>query len=80
MPVLKLKKKSSIAIKLLSFLKDVDIEKELVSNKISFGGKNYKYFIDYLYKGNKVKPVNIMLPITSAYVKSMIDKLNGCIF
>ena len=61
-------------------MKDVDIEKELVSNKISFGGKNYKYFIDYLYKGNKVKPVNIMLPITSAYVKSMIDKLNGCIF
>ena len=27
------------------FLKDVDIEKVLVSNKISFGEKNYKYFI-----------------------------------
>ena len=53
---------------------------KLVSNKISFGGKNYKYFIDYLYKGNKVKLVSIMLPITSAYVKSMMDKLNGCIF
>ena len=29
-------------------LKDVDIEKALVSNKISFGEKNYKYFIGYL--------------------------------
>ena len=79
MLILKLKTKSSTARKLLSFLQDADIEKELVSNKISFGRKNYKYFIDYSYKGNKVKPVNIMLPI-SAYVKSMMDKLNGCIF
>ena len=31
------------------FLKDVDIEKVLVSNKISSGEKNYKYFIGYLY-------------------------------
>ena len=52
------------------FLGDVDIEKVLVSNKISFGEKNYKYFIGYLYNGNKVKPLNIMLPKTSAYVKS----------
>ena len=52
------------------FLVDVDIEKVLVSNKISFGAKNYKYFIGYLYYGNKVKPLNIMLPKTSAYVKS----------
>ena len=52
------------------YLKDVDIEKVLVSNKISFGGKNYKYFIGYLYNDNKVKPLHIMLPKTSAYVKS----------
>ena len=26
-------------------LKNVDIKKALVSNKISFGEKNYKYFI-----------------------------------
>ena len=38
-----------------AFLGDPDIEKVLVSNKISFGKKNYKYFIDYLYDGNKVK-------------------------
>ena len=49
---------------------DVDIEKVLVSNKISFDEKKYKYFIGYLFNGNKVKPLNIMLPDTSAYVKS----------
>ena len=27
------------------FLRDVDIKKALVTNKIYFGGKNYKYFI-----------------------------------
>ena len=42
--------------KTLIFSKDVDIEKVLVSNKISFGGKNYKYYISYLYNDNKVKP------------------------
>ena len=31
------------------FLKDVDTEKLLVSSKISFGERNYKYFIGYLY-------------------------------
>ena len=27
------------------------------------------YFIGYFYNGNKVKPLNIMLPKTRAYVK-----------
>ena len=49
---------------------DVDIEKVLLSNKISFCEKIYKYFIVYLYNGNKVKPLNIMLPKTSAKIKS----------
>ena len=65
MGILKLKK-----INFTIFLKDVDIEKVLVSNKISFGEKNYKHFIGYLYNDNKVKPLNIMLARTSAYVKS----------
>ena len=51
-------------------LRYVDIEKVLVSKKISFGEKNSKYFIGYLYKDHKVKPLYIMLPKTSAYVKS----------
>ena len=47
-------------------MKDVDIEKVLVSNKIYFGEKNYKYFIGYLYNDDKVKPLTYK---TSAYVK-----------
>ena len=51
-------------------MEDADIEKVLVSKLISFGEKNDKYFVGYLYNDNKVKPLNIMLPKTSAYVKS----------
>ena len=47
---------------------DVDIEKVLVSDKISFGEK---YFIGYLYNGNKFKPLNIMLLKTSTYVTKL---------
>ena len=57
-------------IRILFFLGDLDIEKVLLSNKISFGEKNYKYFISYFYNSNKVKPLYVMLPKTSAYVKS----------
>ena len=49
---------------------DVDMGKVLVSKKISFGEKNYKYFIGYLYDNYKVKPLYIMLPKTTAFVKS----------
>ena len=49
---------------------DVDIGKVLVSNKTSLGEKNYKYFIGYLHNDDKVKPLHIMLPKTSAYVNS----------
>ena len=52
------------------FLRDVDIKKALVTNKISFGGKNYKYFIGYLYDNHKVKPLHIMLPKSTTCVKS----------
>ena len=51
-------------------LRDVDIKKLLVSNKIFFGGKNYKFFIRYLHNDHKVSPLHIMFPKTSAYVKS----------
>ena len=49
---------------------DLDIEKVLVSKNISLGEKHYKYFIGYLYDNHKVKPLHIILPGTSAYVKS----------
>ena len=50
-------------------LRDADIEKVLVSSKIYSGEKDYKYFVGYLYKDNKVKPLHIMLTKTSVYVK-----------
>ena len=46
MAILKLRKKN-LPSKDYYFLEDVDIEKLLVSNKISLGEKNYKYFIGY---------------------------------
>ena len=51
-------------------MKDVDVEKVLVTKKISFGEKNSKYFVGYLHNNHKVKPLHIMLPKTSVYVKS----------
>ena len=62
--------------KILIPLRDVDIEKVSVSNKISFCEKNYKYFIGYLYNDKKVKPVHIFIPKTSANVKSFDGQTN----
>ena len=50
-------------------MKDVAIEKVLVSSKISFGGKSYNLIV-YLYNDNKVQPLQRMLPKASVYVKS----------
>ena len=49
---------------------DIDIGKVLVYNKISSCEICYKYFLVYLHNCIKVKPLNIMLTKTSAYVKS----------
>ena len=46
----------------------LDVNSALVSKKVSFGEKYYKYFICYLYDDCKIKPLYIMLPKTSAYV------------
>ena len=61
MGILKLKKKVLIF---------PDIEKVLVFHKISFGEKDYKYFIGYFYNSYKAMPLYIMLHKTRAYVKS----------
>ena len=53
-----------------NFLKQAYIEKVLVSKNISSVERNSKYFIGYLYNDYKVRPLHIMLPKTSAYVKS----------
>ena len=58
--ILKLKKKKNLpSYRRPLLLGDVDIEKVSVSNKISFGERNYKYFIGYLYDNHKVKPKTI---------------------
>ena len=50
-------------------LRDVNIEIVLVSNKISFDKKTYKYFIGYSQNNYKVNPLRIMLPKTTGYAK-----------
>ena len=40
-------------------MRDFDIDKVLVSKRISFGERNYKYFIGYLYNNHKVQPLQI---------------------
>ena len=47
-----------------NFLKDVDIEKIVVLEKI------YKHFIGCLHNDYNITPLHTMLPKTSAYVKS----------
>ena len=48
-----------------------DINSILISSMISSGEKIYKYFIGYKDDDDdyKIKPLHIMLPKTSAYVK-----------
>ena len=65
-----MKKIHFTAIKVLLLKEDVDIEKVLVSNKISSGEKSYKYFIGYLNDDYKVKPLHLMHRKTSSYAKS----------
>ena len=40
-----------------------------MSSKISFGTKKHKQFLGYFYKDHKVKPLHIMLPKRSSYLK-----------
>ena len=67
--ILKLKKKKFLLKKFI-FFKRLDIEKVLVSKNISSVEKYCKYFIGYLHNYFKVKPLHIMLPKTSPYLKS----------
>ena len=65
---MKLKNKNFTAIK-VSLLEDVDPDNSLVYKKISSGEKCCIYFIGYLYDDYKIKPLHLMLPNTSAYLK-----------
>ena len=56
------------------FLNIVDIDNKLISKKISFREENYKYFLGYIDADYKIKPFSIILPNTSAYIKSYDTK------
>ena len=58
--ILRLKKKNLPPQKRYFFKKNVDIEKVLVSSKISSDEKNYKYFIGDMYNNDKVNLLHIM--------------------
>ena len=53
-----------------TFLKDVDIDNLLISNKISSSKKNYKNFIGYIDSDYESKLFSIILSKTRAYLKS----------
>ena len=63
-----LKSKNIINVKDLFYKKNIDINKIVVSNKVSFGKKGFKYFIGYK-DARKIKPLCIFLPKMSAYRK-----------
>ena len=62
------------------FLKDVDIDNILISDKIFFNDKYYKYFIVYINGDYKIKSFSIIFSKTSAYVKSYNSETNECNF
>ena len=63
-----IEKRRSHLYKNLTFLKDVDIDKILISNKTSSGEKNYKRFIGYLDGDYKIMSLHIMIPKMSTYI------------
>ena len=57
--------RTKISKEILTF-GNIEIEK----SKFYFDEKHYSYFVGYLYNDYKVKSLHIILPKTSAYVKS----------
>ena len=57
-----------------NFFKDVDIDNISISDKVTSGEKNYKYFICYMDDDCKTKPFSIIFPKMSTYVKSYDGK------
>ena len=46
-------------------IKNIDVNEKVVSNKVSFGKKGFKYFIAYKH-AKKIRPLCIYLPKMSA--------------
>ena len=80
--IFKLKKKN-YCHKNPIFLNDVDIEKVQYLKRFIRVIKNYKYFkknYEYLYNDDRVKPLHIMPPKTSTYVKSYDEQIKWMCF
>lgn len=56
-------------------IKNVNIDKIMISNKASFCKKRFKYFIGYDYD-DKNKPLCIMFPQITVYAKSFDETKN----
>ena len=54
-------------------IEDVDIDKILISNNVSCVKENYKFFISYRSYDYEIKSLSIILPETTAYVRSYDD-------
>ena len=64
--------------KYLIDINNVDIDKILISNKISFGSKGFQCFIGYK-DDNRIKPLCMVLPKISRYGKRF-DETNCMLF
>ena len=54
-------------------IKNIDITKIVVSNKVSFGKKSFNYFI--AYKNVEIRPLHLFLP----KIEETLLKLNICL-
>ena len=52
----------------------VDTAKPLISSKVSFGKRGYKHSIGYKNDDYKIKPLWIILPKMSGYLKSLFKQ------
>ena len=65
MGILKIKKQKFHQHKIPISIKNIDINKTVVSNKFSFGKKGFKYFIGH--KDVEIRPLCIFLPKMDVY-------------
>ena len=78
MVTLKPKNKNFTKIKDQFQLKNIDINKIVISNKVSFSKKIFEHFNDYKY-GKKGRPLCIFLPKMRAFEETLM-KVNTCLF
>ena len=58
-------------------MKNININEIIVSNKISFGKKDFKYFIGY-EDANRLDLINISLK--KVHIEETLTKVNICLF